>query len=98
MRQFFPWVLVVAACAHDVEKQPDAPAAPGTTHVVKPGETVWDIARQAGLSVEEIVEVNGLQNPDEIAAGQILFLPAGAAPVVDAPAPAERLEPEIAPP
>ena len=66
-------------------------------HVVAAGETVWDLARQSGLTVEEIVEVNGLRSADEIAEGQELFLPAGGAPAIDAPVSAERVEPTAPP-
>lgn len=62
-------------------------------HTVTAGETVWDIARRSGLTVEEIVEVNGLRSADEIAEGQVLYLPAGGLPDVDAPGSAEREEP-----
>jgi LysM repeat protein len=88
--------LVTSACATStaVREEPQ-PAAAGSFHTMQPGETVWDLSRQSGLSVEEIVEVNGLPSADEVAAGQIVFLPAGASPVVDAPAPAEREEPTL---
>ncbi|MCC7110286.1 MAG: M23 family metallopeptidase [Deltaproteobacteria bacterium] len=98
------WLVVgpgAAGCATRGEGAPgdrDAPPPPGRMHVVAAGETVWDLARQSGLSVEEIVEVNGLRSADEIAEGQILFLPAGAAPAIDAPTTAERDEPTPAPP
>lgn len=82
---------LVGACATPAESVRQ-PAPAGSFHTMQPGETIWDLSRQSGLSVEEIVEVNGLKSADEIAAGQVIFLPAGAAPVVDAPAPAERME------
>lgn len=70
---------------------------PGTTHLVQPGETLWAIAQKYGSSVEEISEVNGIDNPDELTAGQNLFIPApdpmappSAAPPV-APANPEQL-------
>lgn len=57
-----------------------APAAPepepaGTYYEVKAGDTLWDIARTHGLPVEELVEVNGLERPDQLAVGQLLFIP-----------------------
>lgn len=75
------------------------PPQPGTFHTVRPGDTVHGLARATGLTVEEIVEVNGLSSPRAIQVGQVLFLPAvvgrargpeprtqdGAAPVVPAP-------------
>lgn len=90
----------VASCAttSPAPTENEAPPA-GTFHTVRAGETVWDLSRRYGLSVEEIVEVNGLPSADEVAAGQVLFLPAGgrlddeperedrAAPAVDVVAP-----------
>lgn len=64
--------------------QEASPEAPGRYHEVKPGETVWEIARRNGLSVEELVEVNGLASAEELAAGQLLFIP------VDPSAPPEE--------
>ena len=94
----YPFLLTVAtvACTTTTAPVRTEPAA-GSFHTMAPGETVWDIARQSGLSVEEIVEVNGLPSANEVAAGQVLFLPAGGAPVVDVPAPAERTEADEAP-
>jgi LysM repeat protein len=71
--------LLGSACATTSSVAPadNEPAPAGTFHTVRAGETVWDIARRSGLSVEEIVEVNGLPSADEVAAGQVLFLPAG---------------------
>lgn len=60
---------------------PLAPAAPGgpTTHVVAAGDTVFSIARQYGVSVEAIVQANGLTvqgNVAYITVGQELIIPA----------------------
>ncbi|MCC7071357.1 MAG: peptidoglycan DD-metalloendopeptidase family protein [Deltaproteobacteria bacterium] len=90
--------VALVACSTTGPAARDAPSAPGRMHTVAAGETVWDIARQSGLSVEEIVEVNGLRSADEIAAGQVLYLPAGALPSIDVPPSAERVEPSPAAP
>ena len=50
-----------------------------STHVVRAGENLSAIARRYGVTVEELVETNGLNNPDLIYAGQVLAIP-GAAP------------------
>ena len=53
-----------------------------TTVVVTPGETVWDIARQAApqadirATVAEIEELNSLSDAGSIAVGQPLVVPA----------------------
>ncbi|HEY4222053.1 MAG TPA: LysM peptidoglycan-binding domain-containing protein, partial [Myxococcota bacterium] len=71
--------VVLSACATPgaSSRAHDEPA-PGRFHTMQPGETVWDVARASGLSVEELVEVNGLPSADDVAAGQVLFVPAGA--------------------
>jgi LysM repeat protein len=49
--------------------------AQGYEHVVRSGETVSTIARQYGVTVEAIVQANGLADPNSIRVGQILFVP-----------------------
>lgn len=44
------------------------------THVVRKGETLTSISRQYGVSINSIVQSNGLTNPDKILAGQKLAL------------------------
>jgi murein DD-endopeptidase MepM/ murein hydrolase activator NlpD len=54
------------------------------------------LSRESGLSVDEILEVNGIAGPDDLAPGDRIFLPAGRAPPRKAPqgpASAERVEP-----
>ena len=76
----------------------EPPLPPGTLVTVQPGQTVWEIAEEAGLSVEEIVEVNGLASADELAAGQVLFLPAsGRGPLPVVPAPPTTTTPAVVP-
>lgn len=47
----------------------------GITHTVRQGETLTGIAQQYGLTVEELMAVNGLSDPDLIQAGQVLIIP-----------------------
>jgi murein DD-endopeptidase MepM/ murein hydrolase activator NlpD len=94
MRMAMPLAMPIAlsgalGCAHDpanAKPTPEAPV-PGEEHVVKPGETVFDIARESGLSVEEILEVNGLSSSTDVAPGDRLFLPAGRARLEQMPTP-----------
>jgi LysM repeat protein len=44
-------------------------------HVVKPGETLTQIAQRYGIPVETIVEVNNLWNPNTIYPGQCILIP-----------------------
>ena len=62
--------------------QPDPmPTPEGINYVVKPGDTLYKIAKQFGISWVEIAEANGLVNPNVIYAGQMIKIP------VDAPSP-----------
>jgi beta-lactamase class A/LysM repeat protein len=58
-----------------------ANVADGPQHVVKPGETLSGIAAQYGLTVDQLLSVNGLTDPDRLAEGQALKLPPTAARV-----------------
>lgn len=43
-------------------------------HIVQPGETVWSLARQYGLSSSRIISDNGIHNPQSLVPGQALLL------------------------
>jgi len=92
--------LALAACAHRAPS-PDAAPVPltspephvepdlvGVTHVVKKGETLYRIARAYGVPVRELMEVNDLADPRQLAVGMELFVP-GAARALDVPAAGE---------
>jgi LysM repeat protein len=44
-------------------------------HVVEQGETLSEIARAYGVTAEQLVQVNGLDNPNAISVGQALIIP-----------------------
>ena len=50
-------------------------------HTVVPGDTLWDISRTYGVSIQTIIEANEIANPDRIRVGQILIIPFGSVPV-----------------
>jgi nucleoid-associated protein YgaU len=50
--------------------------AEGYEHEVKRGETLATIAAQYGVTVQGIVQANGITNPNLIAVGQKLIIPA----------------------
>ncbi|NDJ52711.1 MAG: LysM peptidoglycan-binding domain-containing protein, partial [Chloroflexi bacterium] len=52
--------------------------ASGGTHTVQPGETLFRIAQQYGVTVDELAFANGITNPDLVFAGQVLTIPNGA--------------------
>lgn len=91
-------LLALCGCATSSPATSPEPAPAGTFHTVRAGESVWDLARRSGLTVEEIVEVNGLRSADEVAAGQLLFLPAGGVVDDDPPERAASDDEPLAPP
>src|SRR5690242_17123075 len=54
------------------------PATPalGATHVVAPGETLWGIAQNNGLSASAVAAANGLDPEARVVAGTSLTIPA----------------------
>jgi LysM repeat protein len=68
----------------DVEPPPLEPAQPAyngptTIHVVERGQELGLIARGYGVSIDDILAVNSIDNPDLIYAGQELVIPAAGA-------------------
>lgn len=61
-----------------------APSSGPRTHVVKPGEWVYSIARLYNVSPYAIVQANQIVNPNRLYPGQVLTIPGGG----PAPAPA----------
>jgi LysM repeat protein len=47
----------------------------GYEHVVKPGETLSEIAKAYGVKAKVITSANKLKNPDDLRVGQKLFIP-----------------------
>ena len=46
-------------------------------HIVSPGETLLSIAQHYGISIQSLMELNGLENPDLLQPGQRLLITAG---------------------
>ncbi len=70
--------LLVAGCPASppgwLRAVPDAEAV-GVFHRVAAGETLGKICRLYGADVQEVAEVNGIDDPDQIQAGQRIFIP-----------------------
>jgi LysM repeat protein len=67
-----------AAPSPSTSAAPSASSGPSpspVSYVVKRGDRLGDIAAQFGASVDAIVELNHLDNPDHIEAGQVLLIP-----------------------
>lgn len=52
----------------------DAPELVGVWYTVEPGDSVSLIARRHDVPMEDIIELNGLVDPDRLEVGQALFL------------------------
>lgn len=46
-------------------------------HVVKRGEALWQIADRYNVTIEDIVNLNKLNNPDILLPGHALLIPTG---------------------
>lgn len=68
-------------------------AQPAGQYTVKAGDTVWDIAKTNGASVDDLVQLNGLGNADTLAVGQVLKLPVTAGPIQHTAAVSQKQKP-----
>ncbi len=71
----------------------------GGTHKVAPGESLWKISQQYGVSVAELAEANNLKKDSAVRIGQVLMIPGPAValmPKAGGKAPAEKA-PAVAP-
>jgi len=44
-------------------------------HVVRAGETLWQISNQYGVDMDNVILLNGLPNPNQLLIGQSLVIP-----------------------
>jgi murein DD-endopeptidase MepM/ murein hydrolase activator NlpD len=66
---------LMGACVMDRGRGPMHPEnPPGRWYVVAEGETVADIGRREGVPPEDILEINGLERPDQVVPGKLLYL------------------------
>lgn len=77
--------------------QPQRPAG-WSAYFVQPGDSVAILAQRSGTSVERVVFVNCLDNPDVITTGQRLYLPAMTAPTATEAAQPDGPEGDTRPP
>jgi len=91
-----PLVTDGSAPSRDAE----APAADeigpgGVRHLVRPGETLWRIARAYSVPVTDLQRANGLSDPSQLEAGARLLIPGAdrERTVPPADAPQARVEP-----
>lgn len=60
----------------------------GQIHVVRPGETVWRIARYYGVSVDAVVRANGIGDVRQVRVGERLWIPGATRPAPPSALPA----------
>ena len=67
-----------------------SPAGPLDNYTIQPGDTLSGIAADYGVTVDELVAINSIDDPAQIAAGAVLSIPAGSSA---SPAPVETVAP-----
>jgi len=71
-----PVATVASTAPPPVATATTAPAANQRRYVVQSGDTLSGIAAQYGVTVQQIIDANSLQNPDLVLPGQELIIPA----------------------
>jgi murein DD-endopeptidase MepM/ murein hydrolase activator NlpD len=69
--------IALAGCGDSSLTSSSLPIGPQrpVSHVVAPGETVYHIATEYGVSVGRLMAANGLSDPRELRVGQVLTIP-----------------------
>ncbi|MQL53235.1 L,D-transpeptidase family protein [Desulfofundulus thermobenzoicus] len=76
VEELFPRVQIgTAVRIVRAENTPAASQSAGSSYVVQPGDTLWQLARRFGVPLSTLVELNGLADPDELYPGQVIVLP-----------------------
>ncbi len=88
-------LVFTLGCAHRAGAASPQIEHSGKFHIVKPGETLYRIARSYDVSVAALVRENGLSDAAHLSAGARLFIPSAAGPAALSPG---RSAPRAAPP
>ena len=75
-----PTIEPVVISTEEPTAQPEVIAGP-QQHVVQPGENLFRIALNHGVTLESLAQANGITNPAFIGVGQVLIIPGGGTPV-----------------
>lgn len=75
--------------------QTSSGASPGGTYVVKPGDSLFGIARRNNVDVASLERANNITNPTHLVVGQVLTLPGGAAAAPAGPMGAAPVAPPV---
>jgi LysM repeat protein len=74
---------IIATALPPTNTPPPDPTLAIRPYQVEPGESLSEIAQLFGVSVEQLMEINNLSNPDQIRAGMILDVPISGVTVGD---------------
>lgn len=93
-------VEVTAVPPQPTGQPPDQPAVEPATHTVQVGETMFRIATNFGVSVDDLAAANGVTDPSLVYVGQVLIIPGQlvAAPATDGGLAATAVSPSPANP
>lgn len=72
-----PYATATAVPATPLPTFTATPTPTPVIHVVQSGETLLDLSYQYGVSVQALIEVNGIENPRALSIGQELIIPHG---------------------
>lgn len=64
---------------------PTPPCPNGFLYTIRPGDTIWRLSQQFGVSVEAIIRANPGINPDNLQIGQEICIPHSAPPTPQLP-------------
>lgn len=67
--------VVLASCGGKQPARYGRKSARGFYAIVKPGETLWQLARANRVTAQQIAEWNNIQDPDKVAAGMRVYIP-----------------------
>lgn len=70
----------VVSCAATLPESAKSTMSSTKTHTVVAGETLWRIAQNHGVSVDELMRANRIEDPTALAVGRRLTIPGGASP------------------
>ena len=75
--QKFPFAIMLLILMVSILFHADTTKAqePPTLHEVQPGENLFRIGLRYGVSIQALMQVNGITNPNLIFAGQVLIIP-----------------------
>lgn len=68
-------LIVMTSCGGKQPIKYGSKPGKGFYTVVKPGETLWQIARANQVTAQQIAEWNNIQDPDKVAAGMRVYIP-----------------------